>query len=151
MSQMADITVFDGASTPVSHTLKAVEIQNLPNGSVEATYREENVAIPYEAQITCVIRKKKLASGVVEAEIRVSTPVMETVTDANAQGYTAAPKVAYVDTDIFKKLIHPRSTITTRRTSRMLAVNIANNVTTSVAAGTAGPGCELLDNVRMPT
>lgn len=151
MSQMADITVFDGAATPVSHTLKAIEISNPSKDVVEALYREENASIPLEAQISLVLRKKKLPSGVIDQEARVSVPVMETVTNQNAAGYTAAPKVAYVDTYIVRQLVHPRSTITSRRLARMLMVNMGNNVATSVAAATAGALPELMDNLRMPT
>jgi len=46
---------------------------------------------------------------------------------------------------------HPRSTITSRRLARMLLVNIANNVSTSVAAATTGPASELFDSQVMPT
>lgn len=151
MSQMADITVFDGATTPVSHTLKAIEISNPSKDVVEALYREENASIPLEAQISLVLRKKKLPSGVIDQEARVSVPVMETVTNQNAAGYTAAPKVAFVDTYIVRQLVHPRSTITSRRLARMLMVNMSNNVATSVAAATAGALPELMDNLRMPT
>lgn len=151
MSQMADITVFDGAAVPVSHTLKAISIDFPAKDVIEATYREETASLPLEAQINAVLRRKKLASGVVEQEVRVSVPVMETVTNQNAAGYTAAPKVAFVDTVIVRQLVHPRSTITSRRLARMIAVNMANNVTTTVAAATAGAVPELFDNQRMPT
>lgn len=150
MSQMADITVFDGASPPVSHTLKAVSVVNA-NGVIEAIYREDIATLPREAQVRAVVKQKTLPSGVVHTETRVSVPVMESVSGQNAAGYTAAPRVAYEDTTVISSYSHPRSTATSRRLCRQIAINLANNVSTSVAAATSGPVPEAMDNLRMPT
>ena len=150
MSQIADITVFDGASTPVTHTLKAMEVTR-ESGTVTALWQELNAAVPSYAQIRAVMKKSTLKSGVVKTEFRVVVPVMEAILNQNAAGYTAAPKVAYEDTIILQSFAHPRSTVTSRRLTRMLGVNIANNISTSVAAASTGPYSELYDSLVSPT
>lgn len=150
MSQIANITVFDGAATPVSHTLVPQSVTR-DKGTVVAVWREQLASLPTEAQVTATARLTTLKNRTVRAEVLVEVPVMETVTNQNAAGYTAAPKVAFVDRISLIQFQHPRSTITSRRLARMLAVNIGNNVSTSVAAATAGPASELFDAQVAPT
>lgn len=150
MSAIANIVVFDGAATPVSHTLVPVSVSR-ENGMIEAAWREQIAGLPVEAQVNASMRQRKLPSGVVQSEFRVNVPVMESISGQNAAGYTAAPKVAFVDTYVITNYAHARSTITSRRLARMLAVNIANNVSTSVAAATTGVAPDLFDTAIMPT
>lgn len=150
MSAIANITVYDGAATPVAHTLSAISVTR-ENGVTEALYRELLSTIPTEAQVSATIREKMLSSGVKQVELRVNVPVMESVAGNNAAGYTAAPKVAYVDSFVVTNYQHPRSTVTSRRLARMLAVNIANNISASVAAATSGPASEAFDSQVLPT
>jgi hypothetical protein len=76
---------------------------------------------------------------------------METVTNQNAAGYTAAPKLAFTDKNVWTSFQHPRSTITSRRLARMLLTNMSNNVTTTVAAAVTGFFSELVDAQVSPT
>lgn len=150
MSQIANITVFDGAATPVSHTLVPVSVTR-EKGEITALWREQIATLPTEAQVSATAKLKSQPNGQVRVELSVSVPVMETVTNQNAAGYTAAPKVAFVDRMTCVSYQHPRSTITSRRLARMLLVNMLNNVSTSVAAATAGPASELIDSQVAPT
>lgn len=150
MSAIANITVFDGASTPVSHTLVPVSVTRSA-GSVEALWRENLTSVPVYAQVMLQMKIEKLKSGVYRLESRAEVPVMETVSGQNAAGYTAAPKVAYTNTVVFSAFFHERSDITGRRLARQLAVNVANGVSTSVAAATTGPASELFDLLVAPT
>lgn len=150
MSAIADITVFDGAATPVSHTLKAISVTR-EKGKVIADWRESLAGVPAYAQVRASMTIEKLKSGVYRVESRVVVPVMETVSGQNAAGYTAAPKVAYENTTVLTSFFHERSDITGRRLARQLAVNLAGNVTTSVAAATTGPLPELFDLLVAPT
>lgn len=149
MSAIANITVFDGAATPVSHTLVAQSV-NTEKGITVAEWREQIAALPTEAQISVQLRKKTLPTGVVQVDARVNVPVMESVSGNNAAGYTAAPKVAYVDSYTITGYEHPRSTITSRRLARQILANLLNNVSTSVAPATAGPLPEAFDAQSMP-
>jgi hypothetical protein len=149
MSQIANITVFDGAATPVTHTLVAIEVTK-EKGKVVALWRESNASLPIYAQIRATISLERLKSGVYKSEARVVVPVMESVSGQNAAGYTAAPKVAYENTYVTTGFFHERSDITGRRLARQIMVNLLGNVSTSVAAATAGPLPELFDQLISP-
>lgn len=153
MSNIANIVVFDGAATPVSHTLIPVEVvKDSKTGQITAIWREQLAALPTYAQVTATARLSKTRrSGVWNVDFRVEVPVMESVSGQNALGYTAAPKVAYVDTSGFYGHYHERGTIAGRRLSRQIAVNASNNVSTSVVAATTGAVPELFDTLVMPT
>lgn len=151
MSALANITVYDGASTPVSHTLVGESIERLPDGSIQAKWKESLTGIPDYAQVRCVMTKRKLPSGIFRVTARTMVPVMESVGSENSAGYTAAPKVAYVDTVESVGYYHERGTVTGRRLARQLNVNLMGNVSTTVAAATSGPASELFDQLVMPT
>lgn len=150
MSQIANIIVFDGAATPVSHTLVAVSVTR-DKGKIVAEWREALASVPANAQIRITLTLEKLRSGVFRTEQRVVVPVMETVSGQNAAGYTAAPKVAYENTVVTTGFFHERSDVAGRRLVRQLATNLQNNVSTSVAAATAGFTPELIDQLVAPT
>lgn len=147
MGQQANITVFDGAATPATHTLVGEDIKRLPDGSVQAIWKESLPSVPDYAQIRATQTKRKLPSGVIRVATRVEVPVMESVSGQNSSGYTAAPKVAYVDTTEIVGYYHERSTVAGRRLSRQLCINLAGNVSTSVAPATTGPVPELFDQL----
>lgn len=150
MAAISDIVVFDGAGTPVTHTLKAVSVTR-SGDSVEAYWREALTSVPVEAQVWAAAKQTNLKNGVVKSEFSVGVPVMETVTNQNAAGYTAAPKVAYTDKMVFTAFSSRRSTVTSRRLARQILVNVAGNISTSVAAATSGPLPDLVDNLFAPT
>lgn len=150
MSQIANITVFDGAGTPVSHTLTAVSVTRKDN-KVVAEWREMSASIPAYAQVRASMTLETLKSGVYKADLKVVVPVMEAVTNQNAAGYTAAPKVAYENTFTCTSFSHQRSTVTDRRLARQILVNMLGNVSTSVVAATSGPASELFDSLVAPT
>jgi hypothetical protein len=150
MSNIATVTVFDGAGTPVVHTFTPVKVSEV-NGVITALYRENLAAVPVNACPTLTIVERTLLSGVVETRTRFSVPVMESVGSQNAAGYTAAPKVAYSDANEWVNWAHPRSTITGRRLAKQLLTNFSNNVSTTVAAATSGPFDEAVAQLIMPT
>lgn len=150
MANIANITVFDGATTPVSHTLVPVSIR-AEAGAIVALWREALAGLPAEAQIRYSETMRILKSGVVEVRCRVDVPVMEAVAGQNLSGYTAAPKVAFVDSDEWVKRAHPRSTTTGRRLSKQILANISNNVSTTVPAAVVGPFDDAVSGLFMPT
>ena len=148
MSAQANIVAFDGAATPVTHTFVPVSAAKDPkSGELIATWREALATVPAYAQITVETRQKRMASGVYRVATVVSVPVMEAVSGQNAAGYTAAPKVAYVNTMQIVGYFHERSTIAERRLARQLAVNIAGSIATSVTPVQTGPVPELIDQL----
>jgi len=150
MSAIAAITVYDGAATPVAHVLQPVSVTR-DKGKVSALWREQLTSVPLYAQVSMVANIERLKSGVWKTEVRVEVPVMETVSGQNSAGYTAAPKVAYVNTVITTGFFHERSDLAGRRLARQLAVNVGNSVSTSVAAVGYGPLPELFDSLIAPT
>ena len=153
MGNIANIVVFDGAATPASHTLVPVDVSKDPKtGAIVAMWREQVASLPTYAQVTATARlSKSRRSGIWNVDFRVEVPVMESVSGQNSAGYTAAPKVAYVDTTGIYGHYHERGTIAGRRLSRQLAVNIGGNISTSVAAATTGVLPDLFDALVAPT
>jgi hypothetical protein len=150
MSQIANIAVYDGAATPVLHTLIPVSVTR-ESGKVTAEYRENAASVPTIAQVTCTLSLSVSKNGVYKVENRTVVPVMETVSGQNAGGYTAAPKIAYSNTVVTTGFFHERSDSAGRRLVRQLALNIDGNVGTSVAPVTTGPIPELFDLLVAPT
>lgn len=152
MAQQSAITVFDGATTPVSHTLIPVDNKVLKDGTRFAVWRENNAALPVEAQVRVELYQRELKGNqVVETRCVVITPVMESIAGQNAQGYTAAPRVAYEDRAEFRSLAHRRSTVTSRRLCRQILSNLMANVSTSVTPVSAGFLDEAAIQLFMPT
>lgn len=151
MSQQANIVAFDGFGTPATHTFVGEGLHREADGTQVAEYKESLPGIPDYAQMRVRLTKRKLKSGVFRVATRVEVPVMEAVNAQNSSGYTAAPKVAYVDTIEIVGFHHQRSTVTGRRLARQLAINIANGVTTSVAPVTTHAVAELVDQLLFPT
>jgi len=151
MSAQANITVFDGAAAPVSHTLVGEGVERLPDGTLKASWKESLAGVPDYAQIRVTATKRKLKSGVFRVAFRVEVPVMESISGQNTSGYTAPPKVAYVDTTELVGYYHERSIVTGRRLARQLAVNLGGNISTSVVPVSTGPLPELFDQLIQVT
>jgi len=147
MAQQANITAFDGASTPISHTLVGEGISRDADGALRASWKESLIGEPDYAQIRVTSTKKKLKNGVWLVEERVEVPIKESVSGVNSSGYTAPPKVAHTPTVIVRGLFHERSTAAERRLVRQLALNIAGNISTTVTPVTTGPVPELMDQL----
>jgi hypothetical protein len=151
MTAIANIVAFDGASTPVSHTFVAGAVTRESDGSVVANWKEANVSVPDAAQGRVTMSMLKQKSGVYRVISKVEIPVMEAIAGNNSSGYTAAPKVAYVDTVVTTGYFSERDTPAGRRLVRQLSTNIMNGVATSVTPVTTGPVAELFDLLTMPS
>lgn len=151
MSAQTNITVYDGASTPVSHTFVGIRVKSDEVLGDQAYYRETLSGVPIGANARVSLFRKTLRSGVVRSEIKVEFPVMENISGQNASGYTAPPKIAYVETCSVVSYSSPRSTATIKRLTRQAAINIAGNISTSVTPVITGPGPELLDLEIIPS
>lgn len=147
---MSNIVAFDGAATPVSHTLVPQSLVK-EKGKITASWREALASVPVYAQVRVTMTMEQLSSKVYKLISRVEVPVQEVVTGANSAGYSAAPKVAYINTVETTGLFHERSDVAGRRLVRQLAVNIDGNISTSVAPVTTGPVPELFDLLTAPT
>lgn len=144
MSAQANITVFDGATTPVTHTFTAAGVFANPLEGMIAEWREILASVPTYAQARIRTTQKQQKNGVWRVAITVQVPVMESVSGQNAAGYTAAPKVAYVNSMSAVGYFHERATTAERRLVKQILANLLNNVATTVSAATVGPADELL-------
>lgn len=150
MSAQANIVAFDGAPTPVSHTLINLGSMRTETETV-AEWAERLAAVPHDAQVSVTMRKRRLKSGIEQMSVTVNIPVMEAVAGNNAAGYTAAPSVAYTETVVITQYSNRRSQTATRRLARQMALNVAGGIATSVAAVISGPGPELFDLGVVPS
>jgi hypothetical protein len=150
MSSIANIVAYDGAATPVLHTLIPVSVVK-DKGKITASWREAATGVPVYAQVRCTMTLEQLSSKVYKLVNRVEVPVQEVVTGSNSAGYSAAPKVAYINTVETTGLFSERSDVAGRRLARQLAVNIDGSIITSVAPVTTGPVPELFDLLTAPT
>jgi hypothetical protein len=147
MSQQANITAFDGASTPATHTLTGEDVGRGPDGTITAKWKESLTTVPDYAQIRFTQTKRKLKSGVFRVSNRTEVPVMEAINAQNSSGYTAPPKVAFVDTCETVGYFHERSTVASRRLCRQLHINILGSISTTVTPVVTGPVPELIDQL----
>lgn len=150
MSAQANITVYDGASTPAAHTLVPIGVARQGN-IIEATWREGVVTLPLMAQVRFSTRAEQLKSGVLKLSSTSVVPVMESIGSQNAAGYTAPPKVAHEVMYTTVSYTSPRATINDRRLGRQLHVNLLGNVSTSVVPVTSGFAPELFDQAINPS
>jgi hypothetical protein len=152
MSQQSNITVFDGATTPVSHVLVPADNKVLKDGTRLAVWRENLPSLPVEAQVRVELYQREFpGSKVVETRAVVVTPVMESISGVNTQGYTASPKVAYEDRVEIRQLAHRRSTVASRRLCKQIALNFASNIMTTVTPVSAGVVDEAATQLFMPS
>lgn len=150
MAAIANIVVYDGASTPVLHTLIPISVFR-QGTKVQGDWREQITSLPSYAQVSAVLYVEQLKSGVTKVEAKVTVPVMESISGQNAAGYTAAPKVAYTNTMTAVGFFHQRSTIADRRLTRQILANLLGNISTSVAAATTGYLPDAFDSLVAPT
>lgn len=144
MSAQTNVVAYDGASTPIQHTLIPLGVTRQGN-KIVGQWRENAAGIPVYAQVRLQITLERQRNGVYKGNVRTSIPVQEVVTGSNSAGYSAAPKVAHELTEDSVIFVHERSDASQRRTLRQLHNNIMNGVTTSVAPASAGPVYELID------
>jgi len=150
MAAQATLVAYDGESTPIQHSFQVAGVENI-GGETLAYYREAITTVPLDAQGRVTLKKKVLASGIHRLAARVEIPIMESISGQNSSGYTAPPKVAYINTMENVGFFSPRATITGKRNVRMLMHNMLNGITTSVALGTSGPFADLFDNSIAPS
>jgi len=145
MSAQANIVAFDGAATPVSHTLIPIGAATQTDNAKIAEWAERLTGVPFDGQVQISTRKRKLKNGQEQVSLSVKVPVMESVSGQNAAGYTAAPAVAFEDLIVITGYFSPRSTPVSRRLVRQLAVNVLGGVATTVTPVQTGPAVELFD------
>lgn len=146
MSSQANITIFDGAASPVSHTFTPLGSGVDAKIGHVARWRELLASVPIGASPRVSTFEKTLRNGFQRIEVRVEVPVMESISGQNSAGYTAPPKIAFIDQVSFVGYFSPRSAPGNRRLAKQLLTNLLNNVATTVPAPLTGPAAELIDS-----
>lgn len=148
MSAQANIVAFDGAATPVQHTLEPLNSGIDPaTGELVAQWSEKIATLPDYAQIRFKTTQKRSKDGVHRLFAQVEIPVMESVSGQNSAGYTAAPKVAYTTKMQLVMYASERSTLAERKLARQLATNILGGIATTVTPVATGVAPELFDKL----
>lgn len=151
MSAQANIVAFDGAATPVSHTLVPVSNKTDANGATTLEWGERNTSLPMLAQVSARMISRKLNDGRHLVSFSTMVPVMESISGVNAAGYTAAPKVAYTVPITTTAYFPDRATPAERKLVRQLHQNILGNISTSVTPVATGACPEAFDLNIIPS
>jgi len=123
MSAITSMTLNDGQATPVAHTF--VPLSHSPN---EYMWRESGVSSVLAAVIvSMVFLKVKGNASLEKIRLKTSVPALETATGNNADGYTAAPKLAYNLASIQDFIMPLRATQQQRKDVVAYARNLAAN------------------------
>jgi len=150
MASTANLTVYDGAVTPVLHTLLPVDVSREGRKDV-ASWREQVATVPVGAQVVASMTLELLKSGVYVVSQKTVVPTMESTAGANSSGYTAPPKLAFADTLVTTGFFSPRSTENSRRLALQLHTNLLGGVNGSVLPISTGPAIDLFAKILMPT
>lgn len=120
MSQIAQIAIQDGKTTPVTHTFNPI------SSSPSAYYRESVASLALVGQGTLDLRMRE-ESSVIRVNCVMSLPALESASGANSAGYTAGPKVAYSHTVKVEFLLPKRGDAAQRKDLRVMLQNLLAN------------------------
>ncbi len=119
MAQIANIVIADGATTPVNHTFSP--IASLPI----AAYRESIASLALVGQGRVSIKNSSPANASLQrVRLTLELPALETASGQNAEGYTAAPKVAYTNSVSVDLILPARGTVQQRKDLRIMLSNL---------------------------
>lgn len=129
MAAFANITINDGAATPVAHTFGPNTLVGLVASYAD---RSGGISVGYPTiQITSQVPVKN--SRLYKTRIRVTLPVLETVNASTWNGITPAPTKAYDMTGIIEFIAPERSTLQNRKDIRAFIKNLmADAIVTSL-------------------
>lgn len=135
MAQIANIAIADGASSPVTHTF--FPLASKP----DALYRESLSALPLVGQgIVSLVNRSPANAQLQRVRIKLELPALETATGNNAEGYTAAPKVAYTNSVVVDMILPARGTVQQRKDLRVMLSNLLKDAQV----------IDLVDNLNTP-
>lgn len=152
MANQANLVAKDAQGVPVSHTLEPMGVRPHKTQMI-ASWSELLTTVPEEGQVKAVMTKELLPSGITKVTMETHVPVMEIPEGGSSSGYTAPPKVAYIDKIVTVGYKHPRSTAASMRNARQihgaLFLGYINAETTGM--NTATPPAQLFDSGVLPS
>jgi len=150
MSAIANLVAYDGATTPVLHTLVPISVTK-DKGTVTAEWREQLTAVPLYAQPWAKSTLTRLGSGVWKSTLKTGIPFMEAVVGGTGLGYQAAPKVAYTNTMETSSFSSERGDIAGRSLARGMHANLLAGRTSSYVLPLSGNVAEQFDQLVAPS
>jgi len=126
MAQQADITINDGAATPVAHTFSTVNVNR--DGVAKYADRSSGIPIGYPVIILQPVEsnKQNKLSRVIG---KVQLPVLEQVAGSANTGFTPAPSLAFTLYGNFDFSIPDRSSLQNRKD---IAAYVGNLITSAL-------------------
>lgn len=139
MASFANMTIADGAGTPVNRTFVATARKMLPDGRAYYSWYDtsENGGLIIGANrielwirpLVDVRQGQNAGSQVFACEYKVTRPTLEVLGGSTAAGYQAQPKVAFDTTQWGKFVRSGRSAALDAQHTTAFARNFENNVT----------------------
>lgn len=133
MSAVANIAIQDGQVSPVTHTFYPIQTV------APVMYREALSGVALIGNGT-VVANIKHVNSLNKVSVTLKLPALETVTAANSEGYTAAPKEAYSNTVKVEFILPDRGTSAQRKDLRVLLMDLF----------TDAQFIDMIDELRMP-
>lgn len=150
MPNLADVTAFNGETTPVATVFVADHVE-YANGTIKALWGAKLPGVPEYAQQRMTLTSRTTSGGIRRVGLRIDIPYMETPNGATTQGYTAPAKVAYTESNEDVQWIHPRSLYQGRLNVRSLMRNMRNNLATTQTPVTTGFMHDAMVNLVFPS
>lgn len=135
MADIANLAIQDGKATPLTHTFYPLK------SGMESAWRTADASLPLIGQETASARIKRLPSGINVVALSLDGPALETATGANLSGYTAAPKVGYVNRVKVEFMFPDRGLTGQRKDLRVLLIDLLSEANI----------VDIIDNVLPPT
>lgn len=107
----------------------------IQQGGSETIWRQSGTgSLLSLAKLSTGVRRSK--TGITTATVQIEIPVMETATAQNAEGYTAAPRIAYTVTAKIQLHSHDRATAAQRADALKLLLGACSGSSATTATGT---------------
>jgi hypothetical protein len=128
MAQIANIVLNDAAGTPVAHTFSPAR-QGFFSGQDVAEYedRAANTGIPVGFyKLSLSVSRPNRDRKSYRINVKLSTPVMETISNSTATGILPAPTVAYTPLIQMDVVIPDRTSLQARKDLRKMFYEALN-------------------------
>jgi len=117
MAQIAALTVNDGAATPVAHTFAVQKAGNQPTPNTTLSAWEDRTSgfvVGYN-RISILGRYPDKNNRSTKVSIKISAPILETVSNNTVSGIAPAPTVAYTPMAMIEFICPERSSLQSRK------------------------------------
>jgi len=124
MSAITNILLYDGQTTPVQQTFAP-----LSHSKDEYIWRQTGVSsVLASALVSLIFLKVKGNASLEKVRVKTIIPALETATGNNADGYTAAPRLAYTLASIQDFILPMRATTAQKKDIVAFSRNAIANV-----------------------